>query len=77
MAEQSLDEYFSSVEYTCPSPVVYQISIKDRKLHGVDISSFHIVNSKNFLFLFSAISDYLYSILCFELAFHIKTTEIL
>ena len=52
MAEQSLDEYFSSVEYTCPSPVVYQISIKDRKLHGVDISSFHIVNSKYFLFLF-------------------------
>lgn len=52
MAEQSLDEYFSSVEYTCPSPIVYQISIKDRKLQGIDISSFHIVNSKNFLFLF-------------------------
>ena len=52
MSERNLNEYFAHVDYSSPSPSIYQIIISDKMLTGVDISAFHLVNSNAMLYIF-------------------------
>ena len=52
MSERNLNDYFAHVDYSSPSPSIYQIIISDKMLTGVDISAFHLVNSNAMLYIF-------------------------
>ena len=52
MSERNLNEYFAHVDYSSPSPSIYQIIISDKMLVGVDISAFHLVNANSMLYIF-------------------------